>query len=62
VVIRKTIRETQSIVSCQLRVEFGTGGCKDGTRAQENEESPLLVAIAKEWLMKTQQAGRRFSV
>jgi hypothetical protein len=27
----------------------------------EAEKSPLLEAIAKEWLVKTQQAGKRLS-
>jgi hypothetical protein len=26
----------------------------------EAEESPLLEAVAREWLAKTQQAGKRF--
>jgi hypothetical protein len=28
---------------------------------QEAEESPLLEAVAREWLMKTQQAGKRLN-
>jgi hypothetical protein len=28
------------------------------TWASEDEESPLLEAVAREWLMKTQQAGK----
>jgi hypothetical protein len=34
--------------------EFCTGNCEDSTRAREAEESPLLEAIAREWLVKTQ--------
>jgi hypothetical protein len=48
-------------VSCQLRVEFCKGDCEDRTWAREAEESPLLEAVAKERLMKTQQAGKRLS-
>jgi hypothetical protein len=29
---------------------------------QETEEFPLLEAIAREWLLETQQAGKRLSV
>jgi hypothetical protein len=46
------------LVSCQLRVEFCTRGCEDRTLAREAEESPLLEAVARERLMKTQQAGK----
>jgi hypothetical protein len=28
---------------------------------QDAKESPLLEAVAREWLMKTQQAGKRLS-
>jgi hypothetical protein len=37
------------------------GGCEDRTLACEAEESPLLETIVMEWLMKTQQAGKRLS-
>jgi hypothetical protein len=47
--------------SCQLRVEFSTAGCEDRTCMQEAEESPLLDAISKELLKKTQQARKRLS-
>jgi hypothetical protein len=40
-------------VSCQLRVEFCTGGCEDRTGAREAEGSPLLEAVARERPMKT---------
>jgi hypothetical protein len=39
--------------------QFYTGGCEDRTPVCEVEESPLLQAVATEWLMKTQQAGKR---
>jgi hypothetical protein len=39
--------------SCHLRVGFCMGGCEDRTWAREAEESPLLEAIATEWLVKT---------
>jgi hypothetical protein len=45
-------------VSCQLRVEFCTGGCEDRTWARVAEESPLLEAIARKRLMTQQAAGR----
>jgi hypothetical protein len=32
------------------------------TWAPEAEESPLLEAISREWLEKTQQAGKRLSM
>jgi hypothetical protein len=34
-------------------VKFHTGDCEDRTSAHEAEESPLLVAVAREWLVKT---------
>jgi hypothetical protein len=37
------------------------GGCEDRTSAHEAEESPLLEVVARERLMKTQEAGKRFS-
>jgi hypothetical protein len=42
-----------------LSVEFCNRGSKDRALARENEESQLLEALAKERLMKTQQAGNR---
>jgi hypothetical protein len=33
-------------------------GCEDRTRAHETEESPLLEAVARERLEKTQQSGK----
>jgi hypothetical protein len=60
--IRKTIRATKLVISIQLRVEFCKGGCEDRTWAREAEESSLLEAVARERLMKTQQAGRGLSV
>jgi hypothetical protein len=33
-------------------------GCEDRTCACEAEESPLLEAIGREWLVKIQQAGK----
>jgi hypothetical protein len=43
-------------VTCQLRVEFCTGGCEDRTLTREAEEFPLLEAIARQ-LLETLQAG-----
>jgi hypothetical protein len=34
------------------------GGCEDRTCAREDEESPLLEAVVRERLMKTQQGGK----
>jgi hypothetical protein len=42
-------------------VESCTGACDDRIFVRKAEESPLLEAIAREWLMKTQQAGKRLS-
>jgi hypothetical protein len=47
------------LVGCELRVEFCTGGCQDRISAREAEESPLVEAIARERLMKAQQAGKK---
>jgi hypothetical protein len=44
------------VVDFQLRVEFCTGGREDRTGAREAEESPLLEAVARELLVKTQRA------
>jgi hypothetical protein len=44
-------------LGAQLGVDFCTGGCEDGTWASETEVSPLLVAVAREWLLKTLQTG-----
>jgi hypothetical protein len=38
--------------------QFCMGVCEERTWAREAEESPLLEAIAREWLVKTQQAGK----
>jgi hypothetical protein len=48
-------------MSCQLRVEFCTGACDKRVRAREAKEAPLLEAVAREWILKTQQAGRRLN-
>jgi hypothetical protein len=50
-----------AVVSCRVTVEVCKGGCEDRTRAREDKESPLLEAVARERLMKTQQAGKRLS-
>jgi hypothetical protein len=49
----------ESVVNCQLRVEFCKEGCED--RVREGEESPMLEAIARDQLMKTRQAGKKLS-
>jgi hypothetical protein len=36
--------------------KFCLGGCDNRTWAREAEESPLLEVVAREWLVKTQQA------
>jgi hypothetical protein len=38
--------------------EFCTGGYEERTWAREAEESPLLEAVVRERLVKTQQAGK----
>jgi hypothetical protein len=38
-----------------------TGVCEDRTCASKAEESPLLEAVARERLMKTQQAAKGFA-
>jgi hypothetical protein len=35
-----------------------TGGCENRAWEQEAQESPLLEAFAREWLVKTLQAGK----
>jgi hypothetical protein len=37
------------------------GGCEDRTSVPEAEESPLLYAVARKQLVKTQQARKRLS-
>jgi hypothetical protein len=41
-------------VSCQLIGISRTGGCEESTWARKAEESVLLEAVARDWLMKTQ--------
>jgi hypothetical protein len=38
--------------------QFCMGGCEDRTWVHEPEESSLLEAVDREWLVKTQQAGK----
>jgi hypothetical protein len=40
------------------RVEFCTVGLEERTRAREAEETPQLIVVARERLVKTQQAGK----
>jgi hypothetical protein len=44
-----------------LGQEFYSGVCLDWTWRREAEESPLLEAVARERLVKTQQAGKGFA-
>jgi hypothetical protein len=37
---------------------FSAGGCEDRTGVHEAREPPLLEAVAREHLVKTQQAGK----
>jgi hypothetical protein len=39
-------------------LKIGTDGCDKRTREREAEEFPLLEAVTKERLVKTQQAGK----
>jgi hypothetical protein len=43
------------VVSCQLGVDFCTGGCEVRIRAREAEESPPIEAITGERLLKPLQ-------
>jgi hypothetical protein len=45
-------------VDIELTEKFCTGGCDKRTWARGAEESPLLEAVARERLVKTQQAGK----
>jgi hypothetical protein len=45
-------------IGCQLTVEFSNGGYDRRTGEWEAEESPLSEAVARERLLKTQQAGK----
>jgi hypothetical protein len=38
----------------QMLVEFCMGGCEERISACEDEESPLLEATARDWLVKIQ--------
>jgi hypothetical protein len=51
-------RNVKGTKSVNTSVEFHTGGREDRTLACEAEESPLLEATAREWLVKKQQAGK----
>jgi hypothetical protein len=42
----------------QFDSEFCMGDCEDRTWEREAEQSPLLEAVTRERLMKTQQAGK----
>jgi hypothetical protein len=54
---RDVITRTVCSVSSVER-QFCTGGCEDRTWEREAEESTLLEAVARERLVKTQQAGK----
>jgi hypothetical protein len=43
------------------QVQFCTGACEEWTSVREAEESSLLESVARERLMKTQQAAKRLS-
>jgi hypothetical protein len=53
---RVTFAETKSVER-----QLYTGGCEESTRAREAEEFPRLEAVARERLMKTQQAAKRLT-
>jgi hypothetical protein len=46
-----------SSADSELTESFCTGGCEDITWAREAEEFPLLEAVARERLMKTQHVA-----
>jgi hypothetical protein len=41
-----------------VEIEFCTRGCEERTLGPEAEESPLLEAVVREQLVKTQQDGK----
>jgi hypothetical protein len=51
-------QDSRSNEVSQVDTKFCTVGCEDRTREREAEEYPLLEAVAKERLVKTQQAGK----
>jgi hypothetical protein len=55
------IAASLAVICYQLGVEFCTGGCEDKICAREAEEAPLLEAVARERLTKTQEAAERLS-
>jgi hypothetical protein len=61
VILRDPWWDVVSKGQSQFRVQFCTGGCEERTWAREAEESPLLEAVARERLMKIQQAGKRLA-
>jgi hypothetical protein len=50
---KRIIRRTVGQLS-----QFCTGVCKDKISTCEDEEPPLLETVAREQLVKTQQAGK----
>jgi hypothetical protein len=42
----------------RLIIQFCTGGCEERTSEREAEEFPILDAVARERLVKAQQAGK----
>jgi hypothetical protein len=49
----------QDVMQGTRSVEFCMEGCEERTGAREAEKSPLLEAIDREQLVKTQEAGKR---
>jgi hypothetical protein len=49
------------LVELSVDKEFCTDSCDKRTCAREAEESPLLEAVTRERLLKTQQTGEMFS-
>jgi hypothetical protein len=50
-------------VSCEFykaiyEEKFCTGDCENRASEREAEESPLLEAVVREWLVNTEQAGK----
>jgi hypothetical protein len=46
----------------QLLDSSARGGCEERTWAREAEKSPLLDAVVREQLVKTQQAGKGLAI
>jgi hypothetical protein len=53
--LKISVSRKELLASCQLRGEFYRGGYEDRILVRDAEESPLLEAVAREWLIKTDE-------